>query len=160
MNYCFQYHTTNFLLDGVWRFAKKKQSTLQFISVLMTKNFHFALNPNMLEGKKIKVTQINYHIWKHNQSIWELTENYFKNICYTQLHIHSTNIYSSWIHVSAACLGDGNTKIKPQLPSHHLKCSRGIPKCRCGQFSIVPYFIEMWMGKRKPEVNMKLWVYF
>lgn len=133
---------------------RKKQSTLQFISAVMTKSFHFAFKWKMLE-KKIKITQINYHIWKHHQDILELTENYFENICHAQLHIHSTNIYSSWNHVPAACLGDRNIKIKQKLLSKHPKSSRGIPKCKRAQFSIVPYFTEMRIRKRKPEVKWR-----
>lgn len=60
----------------------------------------------------------------------------------------------------AACLGNRNIKIKQKLLSKHPKSSRGIPKCKRGQFSIVPYFIEMRIRKRKPEVNMKIGVYF
>lgn len=149
----------NFLLDGVWWFTKKKQSSLQFVSAVMTKGFHVAFKPRMLE-KKIKITQINDHIQKHHQDILELTENYFlKNICYAQLHTDSTSFYSSWNHEPAAYLGGGNTKIKQKLLSKHAEASRGIPKCKRGQFSIAPYFIEMQTGKRKPEVNMKTWVY-
>lgn len=82
---------TNFLLDGVWWFTKKKQSSLQFVSAVMTKDFHVAFKPRMLE-KKITITQINDHILKDHQDILELMENYFfKNICYAQLHTDSTS---------------------------------------------------------------------
>lgn len=80
-----------FIRWGMMIHKEKKKSSLQFVSAVMTKGFHVAFKPRMLE-KKIKITQINDHIQKHHQDILELMENYFfKNICYAQLHTDSTS---------------------------------------------------------------------